>query len=136
MIQEEGREIANQILKNNHITQFIMNLGFDINQIDAGRRNQIIKNIARKYGRFLHKRLISELNKMEYRDFENNMKAAISEIKRYGVKINVDVDNNGNLVWKGDRNNVLKVIEEIFSVILTYGKTYITGTLIKGRPLL
>jgi len=136
MIQEEGREIANQILKNNHITQFIMNLGFDINQIDAGRRNQIIKNIARKYGRVLDKQIVDELNKMEYRDFENKMKKAISEIKGYEPKINIDVDDKGNLVWKGDRNNVLKVIEEIFSVILTYGKTYITGTLIKGRPLL
>ena len=64
------------------------------------------------------------------------MKDAISEIKRYGVKINIDVDDNGNLVWKGDKNNVQKVIEDILSVILTYGRTYITGTPMKGRPLL
>jgi hypothetical protein len=134
MIQEEGREIANQILENKHITQFIRNLGYDLNQIDADRRNQIIKIIASKYGRFLHKRLINELNKMEYRDFENKMKDAISEIKRYGVKINIDIDNKGNLVWKGDRNNEQKVIEDIFSVILTYGKTYITGIPMKGWP--
>jgi len=135
MIQEEGREIVNQILKNNHIAQIIMNLGFDINQ-DAGRRNRIIKNIASRYGRVLDKRIIDELNKIKkYSDFENKMKDAISEIKRYGVKIDIDVDNNGNLVWKGDRNNVQKVIEDTLSVILTYGKTYITGTPMKGRTL-
>jgi len=134
MIQEEGREIVNQILKNKHITQFTGNLGSDINQIDANTRNQIIKNIASKYGRVLDKRLINELNKMEYSDFENKMKDAISEIKRYGVKINIDVDNNGNLVWKGDKNDVQKVIEDTFSVILTYGRTFITDTLMKGRP--
>ena len=135
MIQEEGREIANQILKNKHITQFIRNLRFDIDQIDADRRNQIIKNIVSKHGRYLDKRIIDELDKIvKYSDFENKMKDAISEIKRYGVKMNIDVDNNGNLVWEGDKNDVQKVIEDTFSVILTYGKTYITGTLIKGRP--
>jgi len=137
MIQEEGREIVNQILKNKHITQFIRKLEFDIDQIDADRRNQIIKNIVSKYGRDLDKRIINELDKIEkYSNFENKMKDAISEIKRYGVKINIDVDNNGNLVWKGDKNNVQKVIEDILSVILTYGRTYITGTPMKGRPLL
>jgi len=138
MIQEEGREIVNQILKNNHVTQFIRNFGFDLDQIDADRRNQIIKNIASKYGRVLDKRFINELlNKnKKYSDFENKMKAAIPEIKRNGVKINIDVDNNGNLVWKGDRDNIQKVIEDTFSVILTYGRTYITDTPMKGRPLL
>jgi hypothetical protein len=64
------------------------------------------------------------------------MKDAISEIKRYGVKINIDVDNNGNLAWKGDKNDVQKVIEDTLSVILMYGRTYITDTPMKGRPLL
>ena len=123
------------VLENKHIAQFIRNFEFDINQIEADRRDQIIKNIASKYGRYLDKRIIDELDKMEYSDFENKMKAAISDIKKYGVKINIDVDNNGNLARKGDKNDVQKVIEDTLSVILTYGKTYITGTLIKGRTL-
>ncbi|BFI75389.1 hypothetical protein [Sulfurisphaera ohwakuensis] len=134
IIPEEGREIVDRILKNGNMVLLLKELGLDINNIDSNKYNEITKYLASKYGRSLDRRYPDEIyNIKSYDEFRNKVVNEVKDVNNINQNQLHIVIIDGNLRWNGKSNDAEKILDEVFRVILNYGKHYIINVPMRGK---